>query len=80
MSTDKALADSIVHWTVGGGDTGRGRVERIDFLQLRFTHRNVRNRFSGKEMDLGECVSLNAEIDIGPAGTAAIILHRLSEL
>ena len=35
--------------------------------------------FSRKEMDLGQCVSLNSEIDIGPAGTAAVILYRLFE-
>jgi hypothetical protein len=45
MNTDKALANSIVHWTVGGGDTGRGKVERIGFLQVKFTHLIVRNRF-----------------------------------
>ncbi len=33
--------------------------------------------FSRKEMDLGECVSLDARVDIGPAGTAAIILHAV---
>jgi SpoU rRNA methylase family enzyme len=33
--------------------------------------------FSRKEMDLGECVSLDAKVDIGPAGTAAIILHAI---
>lgn len=33
--------------------------------------------FSRKEMDLGECVSIDARVDIGPAGTAAIILHAL---
>jgi hypothetical protein len=38
MNTDKALADSIFHWIFGGGDTGRGRAERISFLKLRFTH------------------------------------------
>ena len=36
--------------------------------------------FSRKEMDLGRCVSMNSEIDIGPAGTAAVILYSLSEL
>ena len=36
--------------------------------------------FSRKEMDLGRCVSLNSKIDIGPAGTAAIILYNLLEL
>lgn len=34
--------------------------------------------FSRKEMDLGECRSLDAQVDIGPAGTAAIILYALS--
>lgn len=33
--------------------------------------------FSRKEMDLGRCISLNSEIDIGPAGTAAVILYGL---
>jgi hypothetical protein len=44
MNTDNAFADSIVHWTVGGGDTGKGRVERISFLPLRFTHRKCKKR------------------------------------
>ena len=34
--------------------------------------------FSRKEMDFGECRSLEARVDIGPAGTAAIILYALS--
>ncbi len=34
--------------------------------------------FSRKEMDLGNCTSLEAKVDIGPAGTIAIILHNLS--
>ena len=34
--------------------------------------------FSRKEMDLGECRSLDAHVDIGPAGTAAIVLYALS--
>ena len=33
--------------------------------------------FSRKEMDLGECVSLDAHVDIGPSGSAAIILYSL---
>ena len=45
MNTDKALADSMVHWIVESGDTGKGRVERISFLQIKFTHLDVRNRF-----------------------------------
>ncbi len=34
--------------------------------------------FSRKEMDLGECCSLDARVDVGPSGTAAIILYSLS--
>ena len=33
--------------------------------------------FSRKEMDRGICKSLHAEVDIGPAGTAAVILYAL---
>ncbi|MHA1965156.1 MAG: RecB-family nuclease [Candidatus Thorarchaeota archaeon] len=33
--------------------------------------------FSRKEMDLGESRSLNARVDIGPSGSAAIILYAL---
>ncbi len=33
--------------------------------------------FSRKEMDLGECRSLDARVDIGPSGSAAIILYAL---
>ncbi len=33
--------------------------------------------FSRKEMDLGECKSLDAQIDIGSAGTASVILYSL---
>jgi len=33
--------------------------------------------FSRKEMDLGDCKSLEAKVDLGPAGSAAIILHAL---
>jgi len=33
--------------------------------------------FSRKEMDLGECKSLEAKVDIGPSGSAAIILYSL---
>ncbi|MFW9890146.1 MAG: RecB-family nuclease [Candidatus Thorarchaeota archaeon] len=34
--------------------------------------------FSRKEMDMGECFSLEAKVDIGPAGSAAILLHGLA--
>ncbi len=33
--------------------------------------------FSRKEMDKGDCRSLHAEVDIGPAGTAAVVLYAL---
>ncbi len=33
MMTDNAPANSEVHWTSGGGDTGRRRVEHRSFLQ-----------------------------------------------
>jgi hypothetical protein len=38
MNTDKALANSKIHWIAESGDTGKGRVERISFLTLRFIH------------------------------------------
>lgn len=61
--------------------------ERLDFNHLREQVSSGKrtiialcggtSSFSRKEMDLGECVSLDAVIDIGPAGSAAIILHAL---
>jgi SpoU rRNA methylase family enzyme len=33
--------------------------------------------FSRNEMDLGDCKSLEAEVDIGPSGSVAIILYSL---
>jgi SpoU rRNA methylase family enzyme len=33
--------------------------------------------FSRKEMDLGDCKSLEAKVDLGPAGSTAIILYSL---
>jgi len=33
--------------------------------------------FSRKEMDLGECASLDAHFDIGPAGTVSVTLYAL---
>jgi hypothetical protein len=38
MNTDKAPANFNIPWILKGGDTGRGRVERMSFLQVRFTH------------------------------------------
>ncbi|KXH76404.1 MAG: hypothetical protein AM326_02745 [Candidatus Thorarchaeota archaeon SMTZ-45] len=37
MNADKALANSMPRGSIGGGDTGKGRVERMSFSQLRFT-------------------------------------------
>lgn len=34
--------------------------------------------FSRKEMDMGHCVCLEARVDIGPAGSAAIVLHEIA--
>ncbi|TFF86768.1 hypothetical protein EU519_00765 [Candidatus Thorarchaeota archaeon] len=34
--------------------------------------------FSRKEMDLGENHAIQAEVDIGPSGTAAVILYALA--
>jgi SpoU rRNA methylase family enzyme len=36
--------------------------------------------FSRKEMDLGNCSSLEARVDIGPSGTAAVVLYSLASL
>jgi SpoU rRNA methylase family enzyme len=35
--------------------------------------------FSRKEMDMGQCFSLEARVDIGPAGTASVILHGIAK-
>jgi SpoU rRNA methylase family enzyme len=32
--------------------------------------------FSRREMDMGVCRSLHADVDIGPAGTIAVILYQ----
>ena len=63
--------------------------DKVDFDQLKHRveteKRSVivvsgsNSSFSRKEMDLGECVSLNADVDIGPAGTISIILYKLLE-
>jgi len=44
MIADKALANCKALMDLQRGDTGRRRVEHRDFLQLWFTHQNVRNR------------------------------------
>jgi len=45
MNVDKAPANLRVSSEMRrGGDTGRRRVEHRNFLQLRFTHQNVRIR------------------------------------
>jgi hypothetical protein len=38
MMTDKAPANFRLYRSLGGGDTGRGRVEHRNFLQLSVTH------------------------------------------
>ena len=38
MMTDKGPANLRLYWNLGGGDTGRGRVEHRNFLQLSVTH------------------------------------------
>ena len=63
--------------------------ERLDFDQLveqaktgdriAIMLSGSNSSFSRKEMDFGECRSLDAQVDIGPAGTAGIILHALSK-
>jgi hypothetical protein len=47
MNTDKALATLKIPWILRCGDTGKGKVERMSFLVLRFTQ-NVRNTFLRK--------------------------------
>jgi hypothetical protein len=43
MNTDKALANlSILLGIDGSGNTGMGRVERMSFLLLMFTHQNCK--------------------------------------
>ncbi len=42
MMTDKAPANFKLHRSLGGGDTGRGRVEHRNFLQLSVTHMKCR--------------------------------------
>ncbi|MFW9798817.1 MAG: RecB-family nuclease [Candidatus Thorarchaeota archaeon] len=34
--------------------------------------------FSRKEMDMGNCFSLEAKVDIGSSGSAAVVLHAIS--
>lgn len=62
--------------------------ERLDFKQLAelvesgervaIILSGSNSSFSRKEMDLGECRSLEARVDIGPSGTAAVVLYSLS--
>jgi SpoU rRNA methylase family enzyme len=53
------------------------RVQSRERIIIAFS--GSKSSFSRREMDFGECVSLNAEIDLGPAGSAAIILYGLLE-
>ncbi|MHA2025635.1 MAG: RecB-family nuclease [Candidatus Thorarchaeota archaeon] len=62
--------------------------ERLDFMELSKRVKSgervaiilsgSNNSFSRKEMDLGTCRSLEARVDIGPSGTAAVVLYSLS--
>ena len=53
MNVDNALAKfSIFSKMLDGGDTGKGRVEHRNFLQLRFTHHKVRPRLKIINTDL----------------------------
>ena len=56
-------------------DTLAKRVKSGERIVIALSGSN--SSFSRKEMDMGECVSLEARVDIGPAGTAAVILHGL---
>ncbi len=42
MKSDNALVNSGLFLSLEGGDTGRGRAEHRNFLQLWFTHYIVR--------------------------------------
>jgi SpoU rRNA methylase family enzyme len=53
----------------------KSRVESGERVVIALSGGN--SSFSRKEMDLGECRSLDARVDIGPAGTAAILLNSL---
>ncbi|MFW9793762.1 MAG: RecB-family nuclease [Candidatus Thorarchaeota archaeon] len=59
---------------------------RLDFKKLSEQTKSGRvaiilsgssSSFSRKEMDLGDCFSLEALVDIGPSGTAAVVLYSL---
>ena len=47
MMTDKAPANFRLHRSLGGGDTGRGRVKHRSILQLSVTQMKCKNRFYG---------------------------------
>ncbi|MHA2045302.1 MAG: RecB-family nuclease [Candidatus Thorarchaeota archaeon] len=62
--------------------------ERLDFVELSQQVKSgeraaiilsgSNNSFSRKEMDFGKCRSLEARVDIGPSGSAAVILYSLT--
>ena len=56
-------------------DTLAKRVKSGERIVIALSGSN--SSFSRKEMDMGECVSLEARVDIWPAGTTAVILHRI---
>ena len=65
LTKDRLDLNQLSEWAKSG--------ERIAIMLSGST-----SSFSRKEMDLGECRSLDAKVDIGPAGTAAIILYAIS--
>jgi SpoU rRNA methylase family enzyme len=52
------------------------RIREGERIVIAFTGSN--SSFSRKEMDMGECFSLEVKVDIGPAGSAAILLHGIN--
>ncbi|MHA2378607.1 MAG: RecB-family nuclease [Candidatus Thorarchaeota archaeon] len=52
------------------------RVKSGERLVVTFSGSN--KSFSRKEMDMGDCFSLEAKVDIGSSGSAAVVLHAIS--
>ncbi|UCH04527.1 MAG: hypothetical protein JSW05_13375 [Candidatus Thorarchaeota archaeon] len=52
------------------------RVKSKERLVITFSGSN--KSFSRREMDMGDCFSLEAKVDIGSSGSAAVVLHAIS--
>ncbi len=52
------------------------RVRSKERLVVAFSGSN--KSFSKKEMDMGDCFSLEAKVDIGSSGSAAVVLYAIS--